>query len=167
MRELAMRRFSALTAIVVLGAGLVTGCGSSGGGSGSSSSGYCSEIKSSAESIKSFTASSGTPDFTKLSDFIAKAHELADKAPSDIKDDWTVMVGAMDALTSALDDAGLKLEDLGAMMSGQVPDGVDASKLAGLATKLQSIGSEQVTKAGDAISKQAKDVCKVDLKSAG
>jgi hypothetical protein len=161
-----MRRFSALTAIVVLGAGLITGCGSGGGsGSGSSSSAYCSEIKSSAASIKSFTAGSGTPDFTKLADFIAKAHDFADKAPSDIKDDWTVLVGAMDSLTSALSDAGLKLEDLGAMMSGQMPDGVDATKLAGLATKLQAIGSDKVVKAGNAISKQAKDVCKVDLKS--
>jgi hypothetical protein len=164
-----MRRFSALTAIVVLGAGLVTGCGSSGGsgGSGGSSSGYCSEIKSSAESIKSFTAGSGTPDFTKLADFIAKAHDLANKAPSDIKDDWTVLVGAMDALTSALSDAGLKLEDMGMLMAGQMPPGVDTSKLAGLAPKLQAIGSANVTKAGNAISKQAKDVCKVDLKSAG
>src|SRR5690348_16043510 len=150
-----MRKFSALTAIVVLGAGLVTGCGSSSdgggnGGSGSSSSGYCSDIKSSADSIKAFTAGTGTPDFTKLADFIAKAHDLADKAPSDIKDDWTVMVAAMDSLTSALSDAVLKLEDLGAMMSGQLPDGVDASNLAGLATKLQAIGSDNVIKAGDA-----------------
>jgi len=157
-----MRRFSALTAIVLLGTGLVTGCGSSGGGSGSSSA-YCNDLKSSAASIKSFTASSGTPDFSKLSDFIDKAHELAGKAPSDIKDDWAVMVSAMDALTSTLAEAGLKIEDIGTLMTGQLPDGVDPTKLAGLTTKLQEIGSDKVQKAGDAISKQAKDTCKVDL----
>jgi len=159
-----MRRFSALTAIVLLGTGLVTGCGSSSGGS--SSSAYCKDLKSSAASIKTFTAGS-TPDFTKLSDFIDKAHELAKKAPSDIKDDWAVMVSAMDALTSTLNEAGIKIEDLGTLMSGQLPDGVDPSKLAGLTTKLQAIGSDKVQKAGDAISKQAKDTCKVDLDKVG
>jgi hypothetical protein len=155
-----MRRISVLTAVAVLGTGLVTGCG--GGGSGSESA-YCKDLKSSAAGIRSFTAGS-TPDFSQLSDFIAKAHDLADEAPGDIKDDWKVMTDAMDALTSALQDAGIKLEDLGSLMTGQVPDGVDPSKLAALPAKLQEIGSDKVQKAGDAISKQAKDTCKVDLK---
>lgn len=159
-----MRKFSALTSVALLSTALVAGCGSSGGGgSNSSSSGYCADIRSSAASMKAFTADNSTPDFSKLADFFAKGHELADKAPSDIKDDWTTLVGAMDALTSALSDAGLKIEDLGKLMTGQVPPGVDTSKLAGLTTKLQAIGSDNVTKAADAISKQAKDVCKVDL----
>lgn len=160
-----MRKFSALTATAVIATVLVTGCGSGGGGS-SSSSGYCKDLKSSAASVKSFTGG-GTPDFSKLSDFIAKAHDLADEAPSAIKDDWATMVKAMDTLTSALSDVGLKVEDLGKLMSGQIPDGVDTSKLAGLSTKLQEIGSDKVVKAGNAITKYAKDTCKVDLTSAG
>lgn len=162
-----MRRFSALTAIVVLGTGLVTGCGGGGGSSSGSSSAYCSDLKTSAESIRSFTAASGAPDFAKLADFIDKTHELAAKAPSDIKDDWAVLVSAMDALTSTLQEAGLKVEDLGSLMTGQLPDGVDPTKLAGLTTKLEAIGSDKVQKAGDAISKQAKDACKVDLNKVG
>jgi hypothetical protein len=158
-----MRTFSALTATVVLTAGIVTGCGSSGGGS--SSSGYCSDLKSASKSLSALNGS--TPDFSKLSDSIAKAHDLAGKAPSDIKDDWTVLVGALDDLTSALSDAGLKIEDLGSLMSGQTPAGVDPSKLAELTTRLQQIGSDKVTAANAAISKQAKDVCKVDLTKAG
>ncbi|MFL6060979.1 MAG: hypothetical protein ACJ72E_07100 [Marmoricola sp.] len=154
-----------MTALVLAGTALATGCGSSGGGGGggNSASSYCSDIKTSAASITPFTGGSSTPDFSKFSDFIAKAHELAGKAPSDIKDDWTTMVGAMDALTSALSDAGLKLEDLGTLMSGQLPPGTDTSKLAGLTSKLQEIGSDKVTAAGHAISEQAKNVCKVDL----
>lgn len=158
-----MRGLSVATVSALLCTGLVAGCG----GSSGSESAYCSEIKSSAASIKSFTAENSTPDFTKLSDFIDKAHELADKAPSEIEDDWKVMTEAMDSLTSALEDAGLKLEDLGSLMSGQVPDGVDSAKLAALPAKLQEIGSAKVTKAGDAISKQAKDVCGVDLDKVG
>lgn len=161
-----MRRFSALTATAVVVAGLVTGCGGGGGGNGSSSS-YCKELKASAATVKSFTADNSTPDFSKFADFIAEAHDLADKAPSDIKADWRTMVGAMDQLTSALDDAGIKLEDMSKLVSGQVPEGVDATKLAGLSSKLQEIGSDKVTKAGDAISKHAKDTCKVDLSKLG
>ena len=159
-----MRRISIVVATLLLGSGLITGCGSSdddGGGGGNSSSAYCSAMKASAAGLKSLNG--GTPDFTKLSEFIDKAHDLADKAPSDIKDDWTVLVGAMDALTSALSDAGLKLEDLGLLMSGQIPDGVDTTKLAGLTSQLQGIASDKVTKASAAIRKQAKDDCGVDL----
>ncbi|MFL6105705.1 MAG: hypothetical protein ACJ72L_01985 [Marmoricola sp.] len=162
-----MRRFSALTATAVVVAGLVTGCGSGGGNDSSSSSSYCKELKASAATVKSFTANNSTPDFSKFADFINEAHDLADKAPSEVKADWTTMVGAMDQLTSALDDAGIKLEDMSKLVSGQVPDGVDATKLAGLSSKLQEIGSDKVTKAGDAISKHAKDTCKVDLSKLG
>ena len=162
-----MRTLAVLTATTLVSAGLLAGCGSGGeSGSGSSSGGYCKELRSSASSIKSFTAGS-TPDFSKFSDFIDKAHDLGDKAPSDIKDDWKVMLGAMDSLVSALEEAGLKVEDIGALMSGQVPDGVDQTKLAALPGKLQEIGSAKVSKAGDAISKQAKDTCKVDLDKVG
>ncbi|RNL79269.1 hypothetical protein [Nocardioides marmorisolisilvae] len=163
-----MRRFSALTATAVLATGLITGCGSSsGGGSGSSSSDYCKDLKSSAAGIKAFTADNATPDFAKVADFIDNAHGLAKKAPSDIKDDWATMVAAMDALTDALNEAGLKVEDIGTLMTGQLPAGADPSKLAGLTSKLQEIGSDKVQKAGAAIAKQAKDTCKIDLKSAG
>jgi hypothetical protein len=165
-----MGKISIVAAGLLLGSGLVSGCGSSGDGGSAGSGGgdYCDTLKAAATSIKSFTADDATPDFSKLPDFIAKAHELADNAPSDVKDDWTVMVGAMDSLTSALDEAGIKLEDFGTIVSsGQLPEGVDPAKLTALTAKLQELGGDEVTKAGDAISKQAKDDCKVDLSKVG
>jgi len=155
---------SIISAGILLGSGLVAGCGSDSDDGGNAGGGYCDSLKSAASSIKSFTADGATPDFSKLGDFIDKAHELADEAPSKIKDDWTTLVGAMDSLVSALGDAGIKLEDFGAIISsGQLPEGVDPSKLSGLTSKLQELGDEKFTKAGDAINKHAKDDCDVDL----
>ena len=163
-----MGKISIIAAGLLLGSGLVTGCGSSDDDGGSASGdGYCAQLKSAASSIRSFTADDATPDFSKFADFINKAHELAKDAPSDVEDDWKVMIGAMDKLTAALDDAGIKLEDFGAIVtSGQLPEGVDPAKLTELTGKIQELGGDEVNKAGDAISKHAKDECKVDLNKA-
>jgi hypothetical protein len=156
-----MRKLSMVIAVLLVGSGLVAGCG---GGGGSSSSAYCKTLKSAASNIKSFTGEGATPDFAKFDDFIATAHKLKDQAPSKIKDDWTVLAGAMDQLTSALDEAGLKIEDIASIIStGQIPEGVDPSKLAGLTSQLQKLGGDDVKKAGEAIRKQAKTDCDVDL----
>ena len=160
-----MRRTALITAGLLLGAGLLGGCGGGDdGGSKASGGDYCDTLKEAQKNIKSFTAEDATPDFSKFQDFLDTAKELADEAPSKIKDDWDTMLGAMNDLTSALKDAGLTIEDFGkATSSGQLPDGVDQTKLAELSTKLQSLDSTEIQKAGDAINKQAKDDCGVDL----
>jgi hypothetical protein len=159
---------SIFSAGLLLGSGLVTGCGSDDDGGGGNAGGdYCKTLKSAASNVRSFTAKGATPDFAKIQDFLDTAHDLADEAPSEVKDDWTVVLGAMDSLTSALEEAGIKLEDFGDIIAtGQLPEGVDPAKLTALTGKLQAIGNEKVTKAGEAISKHAKDDCDVDLSKA-
>ena len=163
-----MRRYAVLATTAVFAAGLVTGCG---GGdsdeSGGSASGYCRVLESSAGMVKSFTVEGSTPDFSKFSEIVDRADELADKAPSAVEDDWKVVVGALDTLVEALDDAGIKVEDFPKLMAGQIPEGVDASKITALGAKLQEIRSAKVSKAGVAIRKHAKDECGIDLDKAG
>lgn len=157
-----MRKTTLLAAGVLLGATLLTGCG--GDGDSSSSSGYCDTLKKAAAEIKDFTANDSSPDFSKFDDFVDQAEKLADKAPAEVKDDWKYVVDAMGDLTDALDEAGVKIEDLmSAVTSGQMPEGLDPEKLTELGTKLQGLTSEKLTEATDAIDKHAKDECKVDL----
>ena len=104
-----MRKTTMMTAGVLLAASLLSGCGGGDGDKTSSGGGYCATMKKAASEIKAFTADDANPDFSKFQDFIDKAQELADEAPSEIKDDWKVVLGAMDDLTSALDDAGISI----------------------------------------------------------
>lgn len=160
-----MRKTTMMTAGVLLTASLLTGCGSDGDGdSKSGGDDYCATMKKAAAEIKAFTADDANPDFSKFQDFIDKAEELADEAPSEIKDDWKVVLGAMDDLTSALDDAGISIEELmAAATTGEMPDGVDMQKLTELGSKLQTLTSDKTEAATDAIDKHAKDECDIDL----
>jgi predicted small secreted protein len=154
-------RTTAIMSAVVLSAGLVAGCGGGGDGSSSGSSDYCKDLKAAKADFGSLDSSS--PDFDKFDDALNRFHELADEAPSDVDADWKKLDGALTTLEKALDDAGLTVEDLGKISSGQLPEGVSQEDLTELAPKLQNAFGPDVEKASDAITKHAKSKCGVDL----
>jgi|LULG01.1.fsa_nt_gb ABC-type glycerol-3-phosphate transport system substrate-binding protein len=128
---------------------------------GSGSSAYCSDLKSATKQFDSLESN----DLGKIDEAFKTFHELADEAPSDIKSDWKVLDDGITSVEKALDDAGLKMSDLAKVQSGNLPEGVDMTKLQGLASEFQKLGDEKFTKASDAIEKHAKDECDVDLKT--
>jgi hypothetical protein len=150
----------ALAGAVLLGSTL-TACGGSsdGGGGGGEGGDYCKDVKKAA---KTFGGVSGG-DVEQLDKAFASFHTLADEAPSDIKDDWTKLDGAITDVEKALKDAGLKFSDLAELQQGKAPDGVDMSKLSGLASEMSKLNGPEFTKASKAIDTHARKVCKVDL----
>jgi hypothetical protein len=148
-------------------AGTLTACGggdgSSGGSGGSASGGsgsdYCKDLKSASATFGSL--SSG--DTSKLDDAFATFHKLAGEAPGAIKDDWKTLDSAISTIQKALADAGLKFSDLDKIQAGQVPEGFDPTKLAGLATQFTKLNDANFTKASKAIETHAKSTCKVTL----
>jgi hypothetical protein len=158
-------RTTAFLSTIVLSAGLLAGCGSGGSDSSGSSSDYCKGLKAAKADFTSFDSS--TPDFDKLGDAIDTFHELAGDAPSEVADDWKTLDGALTTMEQGLEDLGLKLEDLGAIVKGEVPEGMTADELAAIVPKLQekfsALGGDKLTKATDAIEKHAKSECNVDL----
>lgn len=148
-------RTSIALAALALSLSTLSACG------GSDSDAYCKELKADKAYFNTF--SSSTPDFDKLDEAFAKFHSLADQAPDEVADDWKVIDGAVTTVENALKDAGIKFSDLPKMQQGQVPEGVDASKLAALAPKLQKLGDAKFEKAGKSIEKHAKDTCDVTL----
>jgi hypothetical protein len=147
---------------LTLAAGVLAGCG--GGGSGSSASGdYCSELKADKAYFASFSGSS--PDLAKLGEVFTRMHTLAGDAPDDVAADWKTLDGAITTIENALSDAGIKPSDLAQIQKGQIPKGADIAKLQALGPKLQALDSSGVSDAADAIAKNAKDKCGVDLKA--
>lgn len=155
-----MRKTTTMAAAGTLfAAALLTGCG----GDDNSASAYCDTMKDASELITSFTGNASTPDFDEIQDFVDKAKELADQAPAAVEDDWKTMVGGMDDLAAALDEVGLKLEDLGGMLTGEMPEGIDQEQLLALGEKLQGLAGEEMTKAGEAIGEHAEKECGLKL----
>jgi hypothetical protein len=148
--------------VLTLAASVLAACGS--GDSGGDASGdYCQELKTD----KAYFADlSGTdPDLSQLDQVFQRMHTLAADAPDDVSSDWKTLDDAITTIETALKEAGLKPSDLAAMQNGQVPPGVDPSKLAALAPKLQALSSTDVSDAATRISDNAKKTCGVDLTS--
>lgn len=146
---------------LALAGSALAGCGSQGNSGSGASGDYCSQLKA---DKADFSSLSGTnPDFGKLDQMFQRVHTLAAAAPSAVSSDWKTLDGAVTTIQSALKEAGLKPSDLAAMQKGQLPQGVDLQKLQALAPKLQSLSSSDVTNAAQAIAKNAKDTCGVDL----
>jgi hypothetical protein len=158
-----MKKTLALASIVLM-AGSLTACGgdnnSSAGGGGS----YCDQITSLKSNVNGL-------DFTKLSDqqFSDLQSSLAgieSSAPSDIKDDWSTLNGAIDQLKQILSDAGISFDDLQAIQNdpSNLPDGIDIAKLQELAQKLNDFATNSdFTAASDAIQANVKSECGIDL----
>jgi uncharacterized phage infection (PIP) family protein YhgE len=170
-------RVTVIVSTVVLGAGLLAGCGSgdddtkasadasSSAKGSSSSSAYCKELKSASDDIAALQ--SGSPDFGKLEDTIETFHGLADAAPSEVEDDWDTLVTGFTKLQKTFEDAGVSMDDLATINSGQIPEGMSQADLAALGPKLQSAFTEddqaELTTAGQNVEKHAKSECGIDL----
>jgi hypothetical protein len=150
-----------LAGVVLLGTTLAACGGGDGsdGGSGGGSGDYCKDLKT---AKTTFAKVSGS-DFGALDDAISTFHKLADEAPSDVKSEWKILDGTFVKIEKAFDDAGIKLEDLGRIQSGDIPEGVDTTKLASLGSTLSEITGDKVTKAQATIQEHAKKSCDVDL----
>lgn len=87
-------------------------------------------------------------------------HDLADRAPADVADEWQTFLGALDGLSEALDTAGIEASDF---TGGKPPAGLSVADRAGIATAVQQISSDDVVQAANGVEQQARDVCKVNL----
>lgn len=153
-----MNRKLAMASVSVLLTGLLTACGGSSGG-GNDTDAYCDSLKSAKDAMSQLQGATGT-DLEKAFDQI---DELADEAPDAVEADWEKIDDAVEAIKDALDKAGVKLSDLDKIEQGQIPKGLDMSKLQQLSQDLQKLSTTDLKEAGDNIAKHAKDECGIDL----
>lgn len=158
-------RTAAVGAVMVLGS--LTGCGGSDGGSGegSSSGDYCSAV----EAAKAQFDDLETGNFAGFEEAFDALRGLADQAPTEVAAQWEVIVGGLDQIQGAIEDAGFTLEEFGAYVEDPAnpPPDIDVEALNQLGTELQDLDSAAFTEASDAITKHAQDECGVDLEDSG
>jgi hypothetical protein len=87
---------------------------------------------------------------------ISQLRDIGDDAPSEVADDWEVLVGGFDTFQQALEDAGLSLEDLA---DPQSMNNLDPKALQQLTQQLKSLDSKQFEQAGENISRHAEAEC--------
>ncbi len=118
-----MRKVAAMAAVLTFSLAGLTAC--------SGSSAYCDELKKNQDAAK--------PDAGDMKPTLDKMKKVRDKAPSEVKDDWTVLVDYLEASEAAKGDPS-KVQDLASQAS-------------------------KVSEASQKITKHAKDTCKIELKS--
>lgn len=91
---------------------------------------------------------------------LPELHRLADAAPSDLKDEWQVVINATDGLDQAL--AAAQVDPATADLKS-LPDTVTKDQRARITTAASRLLAPEVTAAVKGIEQQALDVCHTPL----
>jgi hypothetical protein len=120
--------------------------------------GYCEVVTDNQVDLTRITDEGG-PDV--LLRALPIFRELEDAAPSDIRDDWKIVVTGLAALESALDDAGV---DPATYDRDKLPDGVSEAERDRIDAAAQDLTTDESVAAFAAVEQQARDVCKTPLR---
>jgi hypothetical protein len=145
------RRTAATTALVAVLAIAGTSCGAD------PEKAYCQALQADQEM---FAAMQDDSSGLALLQHRAALHQLADRAPDDLTDEWQTFLGAVDAFAQTLDEVGVKPDDF---VDGQPPAGLDQEKRTRIANAASELAAEDVVAAANGIEQQARDVCKLQL----
>jgi hypothetical protein len=118
---------------------------------------YCSALQS---DQKLFAAMQDDTTGLALLRHRAALHDLADKAPDDLTDEWQTFLGAVDAFAATLSEVGVKPDDF---VDGKTPAGLSEADHTRIVNAANELSSDDVVEAANGIEQQAKDVCKVQL----
>src|SRR6478735_1785604 len=117
-----MRKILTGVAVVALTVTMLAGCGGDDdppGGSG----GYCDDLQQAKDDFTGLLDNQiGQDTFVELRDALP---ELQAEAPAAIQDDWTTFNNAIQEFSDAMDKAGLTMDDMRDMGTGEMGGGED------------------------------------------
>lgn len=118
---------------------------------------YCEAVR---EHQQELTEIAADTDPTALLRALDAFRDLQDQAPSDITDEWQQVVDRLEALQSALDDAGV---DAATYDRSDPPAGLDTDQRSAIEAAAEALVSLETATALDGLQQQARDVCKTPL----
>jgi hypothetical protein len=126
-------------------------------GCGSDQDEYCDAVQDHQQELSDLLGS-GQPDaLLKALDVL---RDLQDKAPDDISDEWQQLVGRIETLQQALDDAGV---DPATYDRDRPPADLTHEQTAAIDAAAEELGSGTTLRALQDLEQQARDVCKTPL----
>ena len=118
---------------------------------------YC-EVVTDRQDELTRTIDEGGPDV--LLRALPVFRDLEEAAPSDIRDDWQIVVNGLAALESGLDDAGV---DPATYDRENPPEGVSEAERDRIDAAAEDLSTQESEAAFAAVEQQARDVCKTPL----
>jgi hypothetical protein len=143
-------RLPALSLAVALVAATLAGCGSD-------QDAYCDAVADHQQELSDLVGA-GRPD--ALIQALDAFHDLDDKAPSDITDEWQQVISSVEALQDALDDAGV---DPATYDRSKPPAGLTDDQRKTIDAAATRLGSAETAQALQDLDQQARDVCHTPL----
>ncbi len=130
---------------------LLTAC------SGDGTSDYCETVAEHQVELSDLAASSEPGAVFEL---LGPYADLRDEAPRDVRDEWNQVIRRIEALESALDEAGV---DPSTYDPKTTLDSLPAAERAAIRGAARDLGDETTAAAMAGIEQQALDVCKTPL----
>jgi hypothetical protein len=100
----------------------------------------------------------GAPD--ALFEALPIFRDLADAAPDDVEDEWRTVIGAVEGLQDALEDAGV---DPATYDRDHPPDGLAQDDRDAIDAAARRLSADDTVTAFSGVDQQAKDVCGTPL----
>jgi hypothetical protein len=144
-----LRRW-AVAAALALTLALSTGCKSD-------QEKYCDAIKGHQQQLGEVLGD-GRPD--ALLKALPIFHDLSDKAPEDLRDEWKTVIDALEGLQQALKDAGV---DPATYDRANPPEGLSQGDKDAIDAAARQLTSDETVTAFSGVDQQAKDVCGTPL----
>lgn len=136
--------------VAVLVVGLTAGCSSD-------QETYCQAVEDHQAELSDIAASEEPGAIIGALDAY---RDLREKAPGDLRDEWSQVVTRLEALQQALDDAGV---DPASYDPRTTPDGLPADDRRAIEGAARDLGQPETVEAMGGIEQQALDVCKAPL----
>ncbi|QZY30522.1 hypothetical protein [Nocardioides coralli] len=118
---------------------------------------YCEEVEDRQVELSEIMAEDSPATLLRA---LPVFRDLAAEAPRDIADEWELLIGALDGLDAALNDAGVEPADYDA---DDPPPGVSEEQQRAIARAADELASGEVAAAYEGVQQQAKDVCQTPL----
>lgn len=95
-----------------------------------------------------------------LIEHLPMLQDFAERAPSDIVDEWQTFLTAIEGLQAAVEETGHRPADFA---DAKMPADLSAEDRAAVARAADQLSSRETLAASEAIDQQVRDVCKVNL----
>ncbi len=118
---------------------------------------YCDEVKAQQKALTEVRASGGA---TALIDALPSFRALQEEAPRDLADEWDLVVGRVEALVEALEDAGV---DPSTYDRDKPPPGLTDDEKTAIDAAAGELTTPSTVQATQGVQQQALDVCKTPL----
>lgn len=127
------------------------------GGCSSPVDSYCSEVANQQQPL-STVVSDGGP--AALLDALPLLRQLQEKSPDDVRADWDVVVGRLEALDDALGAAGVAPVDYDRL---HPPEGITEDQQVAIEAAARQLATPEMIRALAGVQQQARDVCQTSL----